>query len=228
MITEPALRKFMAQLGLLRFFPTDVRERFALEEMIVRQLVDEDSQLDWLGKRMLQLYNDWPGPHELRAVYCSKFKPKEGPSNALSSVFCEGIIPSEEVHVAPPLTEEEKRRFFGAPEMYLIPEGERKRLLAAPETKTLADGRKEEIIGDPESKAMIEDLAKRMPKMPRVDRTQQRFDRVLKGFERLLLETITAPQDRPELPGPTPQIITEADADRAAEALTTTIPPEAW
>ncbi len=34
------------------------------------------------------------------------------------------------------------------------------------------------------------------------------------SFSKLLEEILTAPRDRPELPGPTPQIITQADVNR--------------
>ena len=39
------------------------------------------------------LYNEWPGPQEVRAVFCSRFKPADS-IEAYSSVYMDGI-PSE-------------------------------------------------------------------------------------------------------------------------------------
>lgn len=80
------------KLALMAFFPSDMDIRAALVEVFL-DMVENDEQMEWLAKRTLQLYGKWPGIGELRAVYCSKFKPKDG-FEAYSIVYPEGI-PSE-------------------------------------------------------------------------------------------------------------------------------------
>jgi hypothetical protein len=55
----------------------------------------------------------------------------------------------------------------------------------------------------------LKHLAASMPKMPSARSVGGRFEQMLREIE-------TAPQDRPELPGPTRQVITEADFARVA------------
>ncbi len=45
-------------------------------------------------------------------------------------------------------------------------------------------------------------------------------------FSKLLEEILTPPRDRPELPGPTPQIITQVDIDREVAKLHAISTPE--
>lgn len=47
----------------------------------------------WLARRMSQLYGKWPGMQEMRACYCSKFKPLDG-IEQFSEVYSDGV-PSE-------------------------------------------------------------------------------------------------------------------------------------
>lgn len=88
------MAEIVGELTVMRFFPADETGRLALVKLIGR-MTDSDpeerkNQTRWLVKRMLELYNDWPGPIELRAVFCSRFKPKDG-VNAYSKVFPAGL-----------------------------------------------------------------------------------------------------------------------------------------
>lgn len=65
------------RLAVLKFFPRDLRVRQTLVR-VVRDMAVSDAQVEWLVGRMLVLYNEWPGPRELRALYCSKFAPRDG------------------------------------------------------------------------------------------------------------------------------------------------------
>jgi hypothetical protein len=181
----------LANLKVLRFFPDDPSVIWNLAAMVCQMATDEQ-QVEWLVNRMTSgLYNEWPGPAELRACFCSRFKPADG-INAYSSVYLDGIPPSKP---------EPQKSLRSAP----LPE-----LPPGPDVEILANGHKNEVIPDPESKLMIAVLAETMPKMPRVKRGDSRF-------ERRLEEILTAPQDRPELLSPAPQIITQADVDRAVQ-----------
>jgi hypothetical protein len=79
-------------LQLLRFFPASEEIMDALVDEVMSMAASED-QVKWLVKRMLSLYAEWPGPGEMRAVFCNRYKPKDGIS-AYSSVYPDGI-PSE-------------------------------------------------------------------------------------------------------------------------------------
>jgi hypothetical protein len=57
------------------------------------EIVANDEQLAWLIRRATALYNQWPGLSEIRAVYCSKFRPRDG-IEVNSGVYLDGI-PSE-------------------------------------------------------------------------------------------------------------------------------------
>jgi hypothetical protein len=64
-------------LAALKFFPVDDHARLAIMEMIGDMAENED-QVQWLVKRMLSLFNEWPGPKELRALFCSRWTPRDG------------------------------------------------------------------------------------------------------------------------------------------------------
>jgi len=67
----------IAELGMLPFFPTEQNARTGVIG-IVCSMADDNHQVDWIIRRCLQLWSKWEGPSELRAVFCSKFKPKDG------------------------------------------------------------------------------------------------------------------------------------------------------
>lgn len=80
------------KLTALKFFPGEPQARLAIIEQL-GEMCESDEQVEWLVKRMLKLYAEWPGIGELRAVLCSKFKPKDG-FESYSLTFPDGI-PSE-------------------------------------------------------------------------------------------------------------------------------------
>ena len=92
MISQHVLEKCITRLALLPFFPSRHEERIELSDMI-EEFAETDEQVDWLGRRMRVLYQEWPGPRELRACFCSRYKPKDGIS-VCSGKYAEGI-PSE-------------------------------------------------------------------------------------------------------------------------------------
>src|SRR5215472_7254230 len=93
MITEGALLKAVGKLMSMPYYPVS-------ETLVKISLIDElpeiagnDEQLAWLIRRVTSLYAYWPGLSEIRAVYCSKFKPRDG-IEVHSGVFLDGV-PSE-------------------------------------------------------------------------------------------------------------------------------------
>ncbi len=92
--------ELILEMGTLKFFPTIPNAHFALARMACEVASNED-QVRWWVKRMTTLYSEWPGPREFRAVFCAKFKPRDGIEAFGSAVFPEGI-PSDRPPVPPP------------------------------------------------------------------------------------------------------------------------------
>ena len=78
--------------GTIKFFPSDPDARLGIAEEI-SEMADNADQVRWLVKRIPKLFSEWPALREVRAVFCSKFKPKDG-IEVYSQVYLEGI-PSE-------------------------------------------------------------------------------------------------------------------------------------
>ena len=91
--------EILGGLRLLKYFPNDEFAMLALVRQ-VGEMCESEAAVEWLVHRMLKLYAEWPGIQEMRACYCSKFRPKDG-VNAYSQVYADGI-PSERTQT--PLT----------------------------------------------------------------------------------------------------------------------------
>ena len=106
----------IAELTLMKFFPAEKQARAALVQMVCG-MATTNEQVDWLVRRALALYNEWPGPRELRALFCSRWKPRDG-IEARSTVYLAdetgGGFPSEAPRPAPALTpgRDEARRML--------------------------------------------------------------------------------------------------------------------
>lgn len=99
MLDYERVRDLILDLTVMLFFPSEPAARVALIRM-VGEMAEKEDQVRWLVHRMTSgLYNEWPGPGELRAVFCSRFRPRDG-ITAYSSVYPDGI-PSE--HPVAPL-----------------------------------------------------------------------------------------------------------------------------
>ena len=88
--------ELLGRLALLRFFPTG--NDAALEGLLVLvgDMCNSEAEVEWLVKRMTSgIYAEWPGPQEMRACYCDKFRPKDG-INAYSQVYPDGLPPSKD------------------------------------------------------------------------------------------------------------------------------------
>jgi hypothetical protein len=82
----------LSGLTLMKFFPSEIGARVALAKMI-GEMAETDDQVKWLIRRVLSLYNEWPGHLEIRAVFCSRFRPRDG-QEAYSAIY-PGGIPSQ-------------------------------------------------------------------------------------------------------------------------------------
>jgi hypothetical protein len=141
--------KELEKLAMLKFFPADQGARLGILE-IVCAMAKTEEQVTWLVKRMTTMYNEWPGPKELRAMFCSKFRPADG-VECYSAVFEDGI-PSE------------------------LEAGSTAGLLAS-RSQRLIGG---EVAMFPESQAVIDELVRQMPKMPEpIYPANDRFSKLL-------------------------------------------------
>ena len=85
--------EIVQELRMLPYFPNDEFVMIGLVRL-VGSMCETEEQVRWLVSRMTSgLYSQWPGPQEMRACYCSKFRPKDGISTC-STVYETGI-PSE-------------------------------------------------------------------------------------------------------------------------------------
>lgn len=111
MVSAKAVQEAIDDMGAtLKFFPSSA----AAIAQFIAEMAENDEQVRWLAKRMPQLYNEWPGALEMRAVFCSKFKPRDGiEAYSRDPRYLEGI-PSERERQTPALP---------APAMKALPPG---------------------------------------------------------------------------------------------------------
>lgn len=76
-LTPETVAAAVSRLALMAFFPGDPEVRAGLIPIFLG-MIDTEEHLDWLVARALQLFPRWPGVAEIRALYCSRFKPKDG------------------------------------------------------------------------------------------------------------------------------------------------------
>lgn len=93
----------VSDLAALNFFPTTDEGRLAVVK-VVGQMAASVEQVRRLVDQMLLLYNDWPGPRELRCVFCSRIgRPVDGVEVNASMVFPDGELPNTRPVPASPL-----------------------------------------------------------------------------------------------------------------------------
>lgn len=78
---ELAAAQCVAEISLLKFFPADELARAALMRMLV-SMAEHPKELRELSRRVMAHYNEWPGPREIRAVFCTFKSPRDGDDNA--------------------------------------------------------------------------------------------------------------------------------------------------
>lgn len=85
----------LSGLQLIPFFPQS-GEAFDALVRLVGKMAETEDQVQWLVDRMmLNPYPKWPGPAEMRAVFCTRFKPKDGYSIVGSVVSPGEIVPNQ-------------------------------------------------------------------------------------------------------------------------------------
>lgn len=87
--------RIIANLAAMKFFPSDVDARIAIAEQFAA-FAETEEQVQWTVKRAMALCLEWPGVHELRAIYCSRWKPADG-IEAHSTIYDDGIPADPEI-----------------------------------------------------------------------------------------------------------------------------------
>ena len=130
-VKPEAAAQAVSKLSLMAFFPSDSDARSALVWALM-QLAETQEQLEWLVERALKLYSRWPGVGELRALYCSRFKPRDG-VEAYSEIYQSGFPHESPAPVPPPpratittADREFEREIREAAERKRLPGGRRK------------------------------------------------------------------------------------------------------
>ena len=67
----------IAALSMLKFFPSDDRARTEITLLVCR-MATTNIQVDWLVRRVLDVWNEWEGPKELRALFSYSHMPADG------------------------------------------------------------------------------------------------------------------------------------------------------
>lgn len=143
----------IARLGALPYFPADDDARIGIAE-VFSDCASDIVQVAWTVRRCLQLWDKWEGPHELRAVFCTKYIAADG-IDAFSrlSHFADGI-PSE-------LESRNQELLYGA--------GEQKRLEPGAACLLIREARTLEPAERPRD--AVDDISDRMDRERSVKRT---------------------------------------------------------
>lgn len=72
-----ALANAIGSWGMLKKFPEDEITRAAIMRL-VDKMASTPQQVEWLTDAVINNFNWWPGPVELRSLFCMRFKPADG------------------------------------------------------------------------------------------------------------------------------------------------------
>jgi hypothetical protein len=204
MITAKAVKSALDKLSLLKFFPSEEGQRSQIGELILAMAeYQTDAQVAELAMRTLRCYNEWPGPLALRAVACSLFDPADGGSATASEVdaFCEDRYLEREAERSRLNLEAAKRNLISASQP--LPD---QRLISG------------EVSADPVAERMVERIAE-VTSIPKPTAADYAHVRRVHGLDLpdSARETLRKLEEmgrrRP------PQVITQADIDRAVQEL---------
>ncbi len=75
--TDEDFAMALVDLSQLRFFPTDPLAPEGILRLL-RQLVGTRDQLAWLIGALVNRVGEWPGPAQVRGLFCTRFRPADG------------------------------------------------------------------------------------------------------------------------------------------------------
>lgn len=98
MVNPDRIAKILLPIKMLRYFPSEPEVYAELVrivcEMCSEQPAKAEEQARWLAHAMNGgAFTDWPGPREFRALFCSKYRPRDG-NEVFSDLYPEGNYPN--------------------------------------------------------------------------------------------------------------------------------------
>lgn len=91
-ITDGHLAAAIAGMSILKYFPMDEIQHRVMAEFL-RKLCGHAEGLHWLVTQLVNRVGEWPGPAQVRGIYCTRFKPADGVENLDCAVA--GFTPEE-------------------------------------------------------------------------------------------------------------------------------------
>jgi len=93
-LSAAAIAQAAKALAAMDFYPTETNdEARTMIAAEIGQMCSTPAEAQWLVRQMLRLYRKWPGPREMRILFCQEFRPLDGMDflNEESSVYPDGI-----------------------------------------------------------------------------------------------------------------------------------------
>jgi hypothetical protein len=90
--TDRDLKNALVSLTLLKFFPAG-DATMTMVAGILSSMVSTKKQLDWLIGTLVNQVGEWPGPAQVRALFCTQFAPADGIEGPPCSLA--GFTPAE-------------------------------------------------------------------------------------------------------------------------------------
>ncbi len=77
MISNEQASSAVVRMSVLKFFPADDYVRLEIARVLLR-MVSCTADLEFLVREMIDKVREWPGPYEMRAIFCTKRRPADG------------------------------------------------------------------------------------------------------------------------------------------------------
>lgn len=99
---KDAIVQAVRRMSILKYFPSDEVARVEIMRLLDR-LVSTPEQLDWLVNALIDEVGEWPGPKEVRGIFCTRFPPKDGvETDAEHSKFSPIAMEARQLLAEPP------------------------------------------------------------------------------------------------------------------------------
>lgn len=77
-LTESRALELAKALAALNHYPYEPAARARIADILISMCGDSEARAVWIVDKMLELYDEWPGPRTFRAVFCQRYKPADG------------------------------------------------------------------------------------------------------------------------------------------------------
>ncbi len=90
MVNIVLVDEILAGLEELDFYPSDPNKRLRILRTVC-EMAEDDEQVRWLVRRALRVFGEWPGMEELRGLFTSRFRPRDGYEGKRSKIYPDGF-----------------------------------------------------------------------------------------------------------------------------------------